>query len=978
MSVELDELVEHWTLLDGDHELVAGKRGATRLGFALLLKFYTRYGRFPGGPDELPEDAVVFVARQIDVAAGELPAYEWSGRTERYHRAQICEHLGFRECTVEDGKALKEWLAVHVGRADPRPEVVREELLSRCRRWRIEPPSDGRIDRIVRGAVHGAQTALCERTVVRLSPETIARIEALIAVDDDHDDAHGASVLGLIKSAPGSVTLDSMLVEIEKLEAVRAIGLPTGLFADVAPRVLAGWRQRAAVESPSHLRDHPRALRLTLLAALLYLREREITDTLVDLLISTVHKVGARAEKKVSEELIGEFKRVVGKERLLFRMAEVSVQCPDGTVKEVIFPVVGERTLQELVAEYRSSGPTYRRTVQRKLKASYTNHYRRGLIRLLEVLQFRSNNTAHRPVLDALDLVARYARASTLTYYPRGETIPAHSGIDEDWRELAYRVDGRGRERVVRMVYEIATFQALRDQLRCKEIWVVGAERWRNPDDDLPADFEQRRGEHYAALSKPLDPSEFIDQVRGELRAELDALERALPDLPFLEIAERGKRGAIKLTPLDALPDTVNLRALKRDVHRRWGTIALIDMLKEAILRTGCLEVVGDLARGARMSAETLVERLLLVLYAYGTNTGIRAVAAGDHGHSEDELRYVRRWFLNAEVVRSLAIEIANATFAARDTAVWGETSTTVGSDSKHIGAFDQNILTEWHARYRRPGVLIYWHVENRSMAIHSQLISCSASEVAAMIEGAMRHGTSFDVDGNFTDSHGQSQIGFAITRLLGFELLPRIKQINKARLYQADPGDRNLYPGLVPALTRPIRWDRIAEQYDQMIKYATAIRTGSAFAEAILRRFMQANAVHPTYQAMIELGRAQKTIFLCRYLRDRDLQREINEGLNVVESWNRGTQIIFFGKSGDIPSNRRDEQELSVLCLRVLQSALVYINTLMLQYELGQPQWGEVLTVEDKRGLTPLIWAHVSPYGEIRLDMQDRLQLAA
>ena len=33
----------------------------------------------------------------------------------------------------------------------------------------------------------------------------------------------------------------------------------------------------------------------------------------------------------------------------------------------------------------------------------------------------------------------------------------------------------------------------------------------------------------------------------------------------------------------------------------------------------------------------------------------------------------------------------------------------------------------------------------------------------------------------------------------------------------------------------------------------------------------MKANAAHPTYQAMIELGRAQKTIFLARYLRSRE-----------------------------------------------------------------------------------------------------------
>jgi Tn3 transposase DDE domain len=56
-----------------------------------------------------------------------------------------------------------------------------------------------------------------------------------------------------------------------------------------------------------------------------------------------------------------------------------------------------------------------------------------------------------------------------------------------------------------------------------------------------------------------------------------------------------------------------------------------------------------------------------------------------------------------------------------------------------------------------------------------------------------------------------------------------------------------------------------------------------------------------PTYQAMIEVGRAQRTLFAARYLRDRALQREINEGLNVVESWHRANSVIFFGKGGDI-----------------------------------------------------------------------------
>ena len=783
-------------------------------------------------------------------------------------------------------------------------------------------------------------------------------------------------VLGKLKEAAGSVSLDTMLTEIDKLLAVRAIGISPSVFGDIAPNIVAAWRARAAVESPSHLRTHPEALRMTLVAALLREREREITDTLVDLLISTVHRVGARAEKKVTNELVNAFKRVNGKENILFRVAEASLAAPDGTVRAVVFPAVagGEQTLRELVHEFKTRGPLYRRTVQTTLKASYTNHYRRGLIRLLDVLQFRSNS-AHQPVIEALELIGRFADAGNITYYPLGEVIPMHRCLRGDWEDVLYREDTRGRRRVVRMVYEVATLQALRDALRCKEIWVVGADRWRDPDEDLPADYAQRRVEHYRTLRKPLDPSQFVDELREEMSSELSALDDALPKLEWLSIAER-RSGAIKLTALDAQPEPRNLRRVKNEVLERWGTVPLVDMLKETVLRTGCLDAVTSVTMGGGIRPDVLAERLLLAIYAYGTNTGIRAVASGTHGHTEDEIRYARRRYLTAEAARTIAIQIADATFAARRQSLWGAGSTAVASDSTHVRAFDQNILTEWHSRYHGRGVLIYWHVERKSMAVHSQLIACSASEVAAMIEGAMRHDTTMDLQANYTDSHGQSEIGFAVTRLLGFDLLPRIKQINKARLYRPRAGEPDAYPRLTPALTRPIRWSIVEEQYDQMIKYATAIRTGTASTEAILRRFTR-NASHPTYAAMLEVGRAQKTIFIARYLRLRDLQREIEEGLNVIESWNGANGVLAYGKRGDIQTNRRDEQELFVLCLRILQAALVYVNTLMLQDILDEPAWAQKLTPADRRGLTPLFWMHVLPYGEVNLDMTSRLNLA-
>jgi TnpA family transposase len=996
--IDEDELIEHWTLVGEELTQVAGKRGATRLGFALLLKFSTRHGRFPRGRGELPENAVAYLARQVNVPPEELGFYEWAGRTFEYHRAQIRTFLGFRECTVADADKHTAWLAEHVCQRERRPERVREELLRHLRDERIEPPAPTRLGRIIASALRQAEQALTVRISGRIPAEVAARMLALIAeASDDPDDPgeaaadegsentkdgeDGREVFAAIKADPGNVSLKTTQEEVAKLQAIRAIRLPARLFVDVAPKVVVGWRARAAVEAPSHLRAHPEPTKYTLLAALLYCRERELTDTLVDLLLATVHRINARAEQKVVKEVVAELKRVAGKENILFKITEAALDAPDDPVSEVIYPAAGGvETLVNLLREFRAKGSTFRQHKQRVFKASYTNHYRHGLIELLEALEFRSTNTAHAPVIEALGLIKRYKTSTThaTRYYARGEQVPVEGVVPPDLQELLYRTDKRGRQRILRSVYECGVFQTLRDKLRCKEIWVLGADRWRNPDEDLPHDFEANRADNYRALGKPLDPKTFIGELREEMDAELTALNDALPGLDWLQITTR-KSGAITLTPLDAAPEPRNLRRLKAAVKARWGTVPLLDMLTETALRTGCLDAFTPLGTRETIEAAVLAERLLLLLYAYGTNTGIRAVAVGDHRHSEDDLRYARRRYLTVEACRQVTRVIANATFAARQGWLWGQGSTAVASDSTHFAAYDQNIFTEWHSRYRRGkrGVLIYWHVEDAgSMAVHSQLLSCSASEVHAMVEGAMRHGTDMTIAANYVDSHGQSLIGFGITRLLDFDLLPRIKQLNQIKLNRPTAGTPDAYPLLAPALTRPIRWDVIEPQYDSMIRYATAIRLGTASTEAILRRFTK-DVTHPAYSAMLEVGRAQRTIFVARLLRDRDLQREINGGLNVVENYNGVNDYIHFGKSGELASNRREEQELSMLCLQILQSSLGFVNTLMLQDVLAEPEWTDALTDADRRGLTPLFHVNMTPYGDIQLNMDRRIALS-
>jgi cobalamin biosynthesis Mg chelatase CobN len=226
--------------------------------------------------------------------------------------------------------------------------------------------------------------------------------------------------------------------------------------------VLLGWRARVAAEAPSHLREHPRDIKLTLLAAYLYCREREITDILVDLLITTVHRINARADTKVTNEFVAELKRVAAKENILFKMTEAALESPEEPVSEVIYPVVpgGMATLVSLMHEYKSKGTSYRRHRQRVFKASYTNHYRAGLIQILEALSFGSTNTVHAPMMEALALIKRYKADFThrTKYYALGEHVPVERIVPAELQELMYRVDANGRKRILRSVYECGVF----------------------------------------------------------------------------------------------------------------------------------------------------------------------------------------------------------------------------------------------------------------------------------------------------------------------------------------------------------------------------------------------------------------------------------------------------------------------------------------------------------------------------------------
>jgi hypothetical protein len=170
--------------------------------------------------------------------------------------------------------------------------------------------------------------ATLQRVADRLDADARERLDALLA-----DEGEGTAFARLAAD-PGRIGLESLLIEIDKLERLRALALPTGLLRGLHPDLVRRFRRRAAVETAWEPRRHPERIRLPLLALWCAPREAEVVDGLViELLIGITHRITVRAERRVLKELMEEAIEVRGKSGILFRVAEAAVGAPGGVVR---------------------------------------------------------------------------------------------------------------------------------------------------------------------------------------------------------------------------------------------------------------------------------------------------------------------------------------------------------------------------------------------------------------------------------------------------------------------------------------------------------------------------------------------------------------------------------------------------------------------------------------------------------------------
>lgn len=961
----LPDFKELWKIRAHERPLFQKKKGVTRVLFFILLKHFQEHFRFPENVLDISED-LVFYAQKVfgeEITAFDLEAKFNHQRVLNRFKQSIRQHEEVQSFNPNDQSFIG-FLEERVLK-EKTDEALMEASFEKLRKEKIELPDEGLLKRLIQTARKSKESWLFKKINEALSEENKLYIEEIILSSTNEE-----NLLQFLRQGSGSSNRKGIDEEITRLKILE--NLPFSSFdfmEDVHRQRLSFYKRRFLTDTPTRTKRRSHDSRYGLAAVFLYLRYIEANDNLVDHLMHTIHQIKKTKDRR-KQKFEKEVSKTFGILESLYQVAEINLEHPKEIIEEAVYPKIPRSVLDEII-QTKNLVKKKKTIIQEGVIKSYSNRYRHLLFKLLDAIKISSKDEA---LLKALSLIQKY-RGSKSLYFPEGEKIPLKNFISAQDEKIIVE---QGEDKILRILkksYECAVFKILRLKLKHKEAWVEDSLKYQNPKKDFPSDFEDRKKDYFELLDVPLEARLFTDALQKKMEGHIKAFDESFPENEFVSLTQKKGKPWIVLTPLQKAEEPKLIGLLKQGILNRWGIIDLLDVLKEVDLREHFTSAFKTAGNREILDKSDIQKRLLLCFFSLGTNTGFKRTAGASQGAvSLEELRHIKRFFVNKEDLREAIDIVINAIFKIRNPTIWKSKSTACAADSKQFGCYSQNLMSEWSPRHHAEGVMIYWHVSDQYICVYSQIKTCTSSEVASMLQGIINQESDMEIEAQYVDSHGKSDLGFALSYLEKFDLLPRYKTIGAQKLYLPSPEFKVTH--LSSITTRCINWELIKENYEELIKYAVALKIGTATAETLIRKFSRTNYQHPVFKAFMELGKAVKTIFLCRYLSSLELRQQINAGLNVVENWNSANEFIFYGKSGEITSNQKEDQELSMLCLQLLQNCIVYINTLLIEELLQSPSWTHTLEKEDYRALTALFYLHINPYGTFDLDLSKRLSI--
>lgn len=784
------------------------------LNLIILLKLFQRLGYFPKLSD-IPESIVNYIRTFLKLGEPLNLGYE-SPQTLSRHKKVIRSYLQVSQFDQEANQFLSanvENKALVMDNPADLINVAIEELVKN----RYELPPFSTLDRLVCHIRNRVNQQLFFQVSSQLSSEDQQRLNDLL---DNHADRERSSYNDLKKLPKKSSRnhLNDLLVHLSWLETW---GDVRNFIQPLTRSKIEYFATEVSALNASELKDIKLPKRLTLLLCFIYSAQVKTRDYLVEMFLKQMKKIQNKAkeeletirqrDRETTEKLVSVLTNVlqVFQEPLSEKQVVTEVQ-------EVFQPQGGvEQLLDECEAVNAYKGNNYLPLIWRFYKS-----HRRSFFRLINALEFASTSSDQR-LVKAVEFLLQNS-------HRRGEWLSAEVDLSfssETWQKLVL-TRHKNQTKMVRRHFEVCVFSYLAAELKSGDIYVFGSESFADYREQLLtwAECETQVGTYCQNLGFPLDAEGFINHLKSWLHEIASSVDGAYPENTSLIINEVGEPVLKRLSRQSLSP---SLQALEVIIEERMEERNLIDILRNVDYWTNFTRHFGPFS-GSDPKIDRANERYLLTTFTYGCNLGPTQAARHMRGVVTPQmLSFINQRHVSLKGLNSALVDIINRYHVLDLPKLWGDGNSAAADGTKY-DLYEQNLLSEYHIRYGGYGGIAYHHVADSYIALFSHFISCGTWEAVYIIEGLLQNQSDIQPETIHADTQGQSTPVFALSYLLGINLMPRIRNWKDLNFYR--PDKETVYQHIDALFTESINWELIQTHWQDLFQVVLSIQAGKNF----------------------------------------------------------------------------------------------------------------------------------------------------
>lgn len=935
-----DEFQGYFSFSRSDVKFILSHRGVeNRLGIGLQLCL----ARYPGislnSVDKVSKSLVEYVADQLKISTIDLDNYLSKKNTPLVHLKKICRHYNYSLYSSKASDYLKNILNEAIQENNDELFLINLAIY-RLREQHILLPELSEIERLISTIRQNHEKYLYKKIIELLSENQKEQLDSLLVVNLDTK----KSKLAWLQDISGKPSKDTILSICDRISVIKELKLEQLTFSFTNEKRLSQIARLTERYHAFDLRRFEETKRYALLVVYLIRYRKALIDLAIEVHNKIVQSIKRSGLHKKNEE-----NKKTGEQsnRMLKHFSQV-VSMLDHAICNNDFQNLARQLKQsfdwnELIEEGQQAAliasprkRTYMGLVQ--YKAQYIRGY---LPRLVETLDFKSPRMDDDGLINALRLI-------TVLKKENKRKIPVDielNFVKKPWQSLVKNPDGT----IDRSYFELVAATELNDRLRSGEVI--------EPQSVLHQELDNYLVSSDAMMGSHTIPDTFKEYLSSRievLEERLEAYQKLGKSFDRLTITKKEKN-----TPEEA-------EYYKKSLYKLLPDVNLVELLIEVNNWTGFMdEFIHEATKDSANKEE--LEVLFSTLMAMGLNIRFQDMEKSTHITSA-QMANAKQWRMSPESFKRAQSVLINKQITCPFSEFWGDGSK-ASSDGLRMQLGVSSIHSDFNPHYgNKKGTTIYRHTADKYISHYVEVIATNQREAASAIDGAIGHDTELNIEEHFSDTNAYTDTAFALFHLLGFKFEPRIRDIGSMNLYTIKSPDQ--YKKMQPLIKRAVNLNLIEKHYDEIKQIAYSIQTRKTSAKIILNKLGSYARKNKVPQALSELGKIEKTIFLLEYAINEDLRKVITQMLNRGELINDLARELFNGQRGKFMEKDFEKQLQSASALNILINAISLWNTVYLQQAYNYCKNSEPEITKYLEYTSPIIWRHINLLGEYKIDL--------